>query len=340
MADRNEVARLAGVSGATVSRVYNRPETVSRKTRERVLEAASKLDYHPNVTAGNFVRGITGNVGVVMPYIPGVHIFSPHYFSELLSGIGEVVVQEGRGLMLFFYNPEEDSEEGFDKYFFDGRVDGCILLGTRRNDKALNRLYEKGRKFCLVNNYTDNKNISYVDADNVKGSWQAVKHLIGLGHRKIAFLNGPMDFINSLDRLKGYEKALKEHGIKVPGEYRMEGNYGFKSGRTAGLKILKMKIKPTAVFVSNDRMAAGLLSCLMEKGISVPGDISLVGYDDADIATLVQPVLTTVKVPFFDMGRICAGRFLEVLKGERDSFGTYVDTELAVRDSCRSIKPE
>lgn len=333
MANRNQVAKLAGVSGATVSRVFNNPDSVAPKTREKVLAAAKQLDYHPNITAGNFVRGVAGNIGVVIPYIPKVHIFSAYYFSELLSGIGEILAGERIGLMLFFHDGTNGKE--YDKYFQDGRVDGCILLGTYRDEEQILRIYEKGRRFCLVNNYFKGKDISYIDADNVEGSYKAVKHLVDLGHERIAFLNGPEHFVNSVDRLAGYKKVLKEHGLALRKEYMLKGNYGWKSGYAAGLAVLEMEKTPSAVFAANDRMAAGLIQALKENGKRVPDDVSVVGYDDADIATIVEPALTTVRVPFYEMGRICAQKFIEVLKGRINRFQDRVGTELVIRSSCR-----
>lgn len=328
------MAKKAGVSGATVSRVFNNPRLVSSETREKVIKAAEELNYHPNIIASNFVKGISGNIGVVMPYIPNVHIFSVYYFSELLSGIGETLQQNGYDLILFFHKMDDDGQNDYLTYFKGGKVDGCIFLGTRNDDIGLLALQKTCRKFCLVNNYIQGSGISYVDVDNISGSQSAVRHLLELGHKRIAFLNGPLHFSNSVDRLAGYLKALEEYNIKAEADFLLSGNYGRKSGYNAAGRILQLKNPPSAVFVSNDRMAAGLVQGLKEKGIRVPQDIAIVGYDDSDTATMIEPQLTTVRVPFFELGKRCADEFIKIVSNKsQNSFGIFMKPKLVVRAS-------
>jgi LacI family transcriptional regulator len=340
--NRNDVAKRAGVSGATVSRVFNNPGSVSPETREKVMKACEELNYHPNVIASNFVRGISGNIGVIIPYIPNVHIFSVYYFSELLSGIGEALQQNGYDLLLFFHKTGADTENEYAQYFNGGKVDGCILLGTHRNDFGLIKLRESGCKFCMVNNYIENSGISFIDVDNTKGSRDAVEYLIRLGHREIAFLNGPAHFSNSVDRMKGYTDALGKYDIPLKSEYLLEGNYGKKSGYTAAKKILSLDRRPTAVFAGNDRMAAGLVYGLKEQGVRTPEDIAVIGYDDSDTATLVDPNLTTVHIPFFEIGKRCVEEFIRLIQEPTEaSFEIFVEPELVVRKSSgEALQPE
>jgi len=337
--DRNDVARAAGVSGATVSRVFNSNGAVNPETRERVLRIAAELDYHPNLIASNFVRGVSGNIGVIIPRIPNVHIFSVYYFSVLLSGIGEVLEEKGYNLLLFFYKTDNSGNNDYSGYFKGGKVDGCIFLGTLRNDAGLLKLRDAGYNFCLVNNYMDGSDISYIDADNITGSYEAVSCLIGLGHRKIAFLNGPETYVNSMDRLTGYKKALEENGLPFDGRYVLQGNYGKKSGYTASFEIMRYKEMPTAVFAGNDRMAAGLIRGFKDGGLKIPDDISVAGYDDSDISTVIQPALTTVRIPFYEMGKRCADEFVKQVKGKKGQrFNISVKPELIVRESCAAMK--
>lgn len=333
--NRNDVARRAGVSGATVSRAFNNPESVGENTREKVMKAAVELDYHPNLIASNFVKGVSGNIGVIIPQIPNVHIFSVYYFSELLSGIGESLEEQGYNLMLFFCRTREDGRNDYSGYFKSGKVDGCIFLGTRRNDEGLLHIKEAGYELCLVNNYIEDSEISYIDVDNIDGSYAAVKHLIGLGHRRIAILNGPDTFTNSLDRLAGYKKALEESDIPLDEELIFRGNYGKKSGYNLSNQILSLKRVPTAIFCGNDRMAAGLIQGLNEKDLKIPRDISVVGYDDSDISTIVQPALTTVHIPFYEMGKSCVNEFVSQVKGNKSTgFRVLIKPELIIRGSA------
>ena len=387
MVTRDDVAKLACVSGATVSRVFNNPQSVSQATRDRVLKAAKELNYHPNVIASNFTKGISGNIGVVVPKIPKVHVFSVYYFAELLSGIGEALSEHGYNLVLFFHdissilnrskissgiadtsfdnisssqiitsnseNLASDSENSashlevnnfdnksfiisggnYEKYFTGGKVDGCILLGTYYNDPEIIKLKQRGYKFCLINNYMKDLDINFIDVDNVKGSINAINYLVSLGHKNIAFLNGPAYFINSIDRLKGYKIALESNGISFNKSLVLEGNYGRKSGYYAAKKILKLENRPTAVFVANDRMAVGLIQGLTEANIKVPEDISVLGYDDSDVATLITPSLTTMRISFYELGKRCATEFIKYILNNENIFNIFVEPELVIRKS-------
>ena len=298
------------------------------------MRAAAELNYHPNLIASNFVKGVSGNIGVIIPNIPNVHIFSVYYFSELLSGIGEALEENGYNLMLFFCKADEKGISDYSAYFKSGKVDGCVLLGTRRNDAGILSLQDMGYKFCLVNSYIEGSDISFIDVDNVTGSYEAVNHLISLGHRRIAFLNGPENYTNSIDRLAGYKKALEENKIPFDTKNVILGNYGKKSGYKASGDILKFRKMPTAVFTGNDRMAAGLIQGLTDRGLKIPGDISIAGYDDSDISTIVQPALTTVHIPFFEMGKRCIREFIKQVKGEQSGgFKVLIKPELIVRES-------
>jgi LacI family transcriptional regulator len=336
MANRNDVARAAGVSGATVSRVFAKTGPVADHTRQLVIKTAKELGYSPNIVARNFVKRSSGNIGVVVPMIPKVHIFSVHYFSELLSGIGEALSETGFSLLLMFRKIDAQNVDGFSSFFSGGKVDGCILLGTTSDDRSF--LLEEENHFCLINNYLKNKDISFIDTDNVYGSFTAVSYLRSLGHTKIALLNGPAKFTNSIDREKGYIQALKADKLPILPEFFLEGNYGYKSGVSAADAIIRSKNRPSAVFAANDRMAAGLIAGLKIRDIKVPEDISVVGYDDSDIASTTVPAITTVRVPFYEMGYECGIRFIELIrsKGEK-RFQVFIKPELIIRDSTKKL---
>ncbi len=294
-----------------------------------MLRAAEELDYHPNLIASNFVHGKSGNIAVVIPYIPNVHIFSVFYFSEILSGIGEVLKKNGLGLLLSLHTPGDS----YIDYFRDGRTDGCILLGTRRDDLELINLKEKGCMFCLINNYIPSSGISFIDADNISGSYNAVKFLVELGHREIGFLNGPDYFTNSIDREKGFQKAMDEFGLKIVQSWMLKGNYGKKSGYEAGIELFKEPKLPSAILASNDRMAAGFIQSAKERGLKIPCDISIIGYDDSDICTIVEPQMTSVRIPFYEMGKRCAEKYINMIQNSNESFEVFIETELSIRKS-------
>lgn len=337
------MAKKAGVSGATVSRVFNNPDSVSELTREKVLQAAKELNYHPNIIASNFTKGVSGNIGVVVPRIPKVRILSVFYFAELLNGIGDALSEEGYNLILFYHDlktlPDNLVTGGdYSAYFLGGKVDGCILLGTYSNDPALLKLKKEGYKFCLINNYIENSDISFADVDNINGSLNAVEYLVNLGHKNIAFLNGPMFYINSADRLKGYKIALESNNITFDDRLIFEGNYGRKSGFYAAKRMLDLDKIPSSIFVANDRMAAGLIQGLTEEGVRIPEDISILGYDDSDIATLITPQLTTMNVPFYELGKKCAFEFIRIIRDKKEYFKIIIEPRLVVRKSTALVK--
>jgi LacI family transcriptional regulator len=335
--NRKDVAKLAGVSEATVSRVLNGIGPMKESTRERVMEAAKQLNYELNAVASSFARGKSGNLGVVMPYVPKVHLFSTYYFSEILSGIGDTVRSKGYGLLLLFRDPSAVYD--YVSLFRTQRVDACIILGASSIDSELegiNRLAGERFPFCVMDQRFENPSISVVGADHEQGSYEAVKHLVSRGHRQIGFLNGAPQYSNSSDRMSGYLRALLEAGIKLDESIIYEGNYSRKSGNKAADSVYADLGKLDAIFVSNDRMAIGLMQGLREKGCQLPADLKVVAYDDSDAASLTEPPLTTVKVPFFEMGRLAAERLLTRLTGGDESeivFQETMQTELKIRKS-------
>ncbi|WP_256758898.1 LacI family DNA-binding transcriptional regulator [Cohnella sp. WQ 127256] len=337
MANRKEVAKLAGVSEATVSRVLNGIGPMKESTRDRVLEAAKRLNYELNAVASSFARGKSGNLGVVLPYVPKVHLFSTYYYSELLSGIGEAVRSKGYGLLLLFRDPA--SVYDYISLYRTQRVDACIVLGASAVPSemvGINQLAEERLPFCVMDQRFDNPLVSIVAADHEQGSYEAVKHIINKGYRKIGFLNGSPQYSNSQDRLLGYRRALQEVGIQLDESIRYEGNYSRTSGTQAASTVYRDLNKLDAIFVGNDRMAIGLMQGLRGLGCSLPDDLKVVAYDDSDAASLAEPPLTTVKVPFFEMGRLAAEKLLSQLT-DKDSEVSVINeklqTELIVRKS-------
>jgi DNA-binding LacI/PurR family transcriptional regulator len=336
---RKDVALAAGVSEATVSRVLNGIGPMREDTKQRVLQVVRELNYYPNAIAQSFARRRSGNLGVILPYVPKVHLFSTHYFAEILSGIGEAVQQKGYDLLLLFRSSEQ--EQDYTSLFHTQKVDACIILGSSDSpysEKALQQLWEQNLPFCLVNQHFSKHSFNEIDADHVKGSYDAMQHLLSNGYKRIAFLNGSLQYSNSRDRLEGYQMALKEAGLAFAQERLFMGNYSRTSGMKAAKLIYEQKGNIDAVFAANDRMAIGLMQGLRELGVRAGEDIAIVGYDDSDAAHLSDMPLTTVHVPFYEMGKIAAERLLKQVLGEQEKiiFQEKLATNLVVRKSCGS----
>lgn len=297
-----------------MSRVLNNVGPMKEETRQRVLLAAEQVGYVPNALAQQFARKKSGNIGVVLPFVPKVHLFSSYYFSEILSGIGEMANRFGYNLLLIFRQPGDAKD--YAMLFRTHKVDACIVLGSRdvpEERAALEELQAEGYPFCLVNQRFEGSEFLTVDADHTAGSREAVRHLIGSGRSKIAFLNGPPEYSNSMDRYAGYVTALRENGLKAAEDRVYVGNYSRKSGyllaETIGERIRSGDID--AVFAANDRMAIGLMQGLKEQGIEPGTAYSLIGYDDSDGSRITSPTLSTVAVPFYEMGKLAAEKLLD-----------------------------
>jgi LacI family transcriptional regulator len=346
IASRKEVAELAGVSEATVSRVLNNVGPIKEETKERVMTAALKLGYTPSALAQSFARRRSGNLGVVMPYLPKARLFSAYYFSEILSGIGGKAREEGYDLLMLFRNADESMD--YSELFRMRKIDACIVLGAKEEPgelASLRRLKEEGHPFCLINQHFEGESFHEVDADHVEGSFQAVKHLLKQGFTRIAFLNGPESYSNSRDRLTGYVRALAESGIPLDSSLLFEGNFSRKSGVLAANEMISRLDKIDAIAVANDRMAIGLQHGLQELGILKDQMPAIVGYDDSDVTELTTPALSSVRVPFYELGEIAAAKVLELQGGSpsatfSQTLRIKLPTELVIRASSKSKNPK
>lgn len=303
---RKQVAQEAGVSEATVSRVFSGSTPVQERTRQRVLDAAARLGYVPNELARQLARNRSGNLGVVLPVLPHVKLFSTHYFSEILGGIGAVARERGFDLLLVQHDPADPADH--ELLFRRRKVDALIVLGARGTADELEqvaRLDAAELPFLLVNQRMPGFEHRTVEAAHRTGSRLAAEHLLAAGWRRLAFVNGPADYSNSLDRLRGFCDAT---GETPAGARVLEGTYSATSGRRLADDVAALLRAGTVdgVVAANDRMALGIQQGLRTHGLVAGTDYGLCGYDDSDGASLTEPALTSVAVPFFEMGRLAA----------------------------------
>ncbi len=331
-----EVARLAGVSRSTVSRVINDQPNVRPEVRERVWQIAREVGYQPHAAARSLVTSRTHVIGMLIPEAVTT-LFSDPFFSLLLRGATDACNSHQYQLMLSLLTANADRQEIYQRILRSGYLDGAIVASASLDDPLISDLLRDRIPFVSVGRHP-NKPVHYVDADNVNGARMAVEHLTRLGHRRIATITGPLDMIAGQDRLTGYRQALEARGIPVEEELIVEGDFTEASG-TVGMQRL-LPASPSAVFVASDMMAIGALKALRQADRQVPQDIALVSFDDIPIASAIEPALTTVRQPIERMGSMAVEVLLSVLE---DSSGEealaqriVLPTELVIRASCGS----
>lgn len=309
-----DIAREAGVSVSTVSRVLNNSGYCSPETRERVEKAA--VDYYPNVIAQEMVSGQSRTVGVLVSHTPE-YFFQSSFYSEVLMGVCDALKEKGYHLLLLMNEKKEEVV----KLCYHRQVEGLLLLSANMEENMVEYLQEKKIRFVLVGEYREcEAPVLKVDVDNERYAYEAVDYLIGLGHRRIGMISGPMSNGACFTRLKGYKKALRDHSIPINEEYiRICDSATEREALNAAKKLLYMRPGVTAVFGFNDTVAASVYRAAADLGLSIPEDVSVVGFDDSTIATYVSPPMTTVMQPSYEKGCEAARALLELLENGRVS---------------------
>lgn len=328
MATIRDVARASSVSIATVSRVFNDSPLVSDDTRQRVLEAAARLGYWPNGIARSLITNRTHTLGALLPDLHG------EFFSEVIHGIDLAAREKGFHLLV---SRSSSSADEFTSALrsMRGRVDGLIVMAPDIDTTAVLRQSAGQVVTVLVNPEVAMAGLHAISIGNVDGAQSVVRHLMSLGHRRIATITGPTYNIDARQRLEGWRAALTEAGLEPEPALEFRGDFSEPSGYDAMAELLRIEPRPSAVFVANDYMAIGALGALQDAGVRVPDDIALAGFDDIPMARYLTPPLTTVNVPMLQLGKRAVHLLLD---GERPAAAEGVreelPTTLVVRSSC------
>lgn len=305
----HDVAELAGVSHQTVSRVINNNERVRPETREKVEAAILELGYRPNAIARSMVQGNTHTLGCI----------SPNLTDPVFARIIESAQAEARRLGFFILigsaSTVEEVKPLLDE-LLNRRVDGLIVLNARDDEryKLLEPLAEAGSPIVYVKNSPVEEPVSSVRCDDIKGGYLATKHLLDLGHKKIAIILGPENEQCTSERLEGYQKALAEAGLTISDNLIVKGNWSSQSGSDAVEKLLSRSENFSAIFAQNDRMAAGAIRSIREAGYHIPEDYSVIGYDNGPLASLIDPPLTTIQQPLEHFGKQAANILIKSIQ--------------------------
>lgn len=317
----DDIARLAGVSRTTVSRVLNHKPDVDPATRERILRIIEEQNFVPSTTASGLAGGRSRLIGILIP------AWAWPLIPDLTPGIVEVVKQTPYELVLYSINDEDierDRSEVINRLFATQLTAGLLAIFPARASHHLTRLYKQGFPVVIIDDQ-EAQVTPWVGADNTTGAYSAVRHLLKLGHRRIAHIQGPPEYLVSHDRYSGYRQALLEEGITPDPDLVLVGDFMPPSGYACASKLFELppEKRPTAIFAASDQMAYGALAAAEKYGLSVPRDIALVGFDDDAPSVHTRPALTTVRQPYFEMGQ----RGIELLLSMLDSSGTPVGSK-------------
>lgn len=334
-----EIAELADVSRSTVSRVLNNHPSVRPEVRARVQQVIQEQRYSPRAAARSLASRHTDAVGLLIPRSAAA-IFADPFFPHVIQGITETCSKRGFFLMLSMVTAERE-QDFFERVVAGRHVDGLIMLSSDIDDPILPLLIRDATPLVLVGRHPYLRDVSSADVDNQDGAAQAVRHLIELGHRRIATITGPLNMAAAMDRRDGYKQALAAAAIPIRPELIVEGDFTQSGGYRAMQRLLEMAAPPTAVFAASDPMAAGALRAVHEAGLQVPADISLASFDDLPLAAMITPGLTTVHQPLFELGARAADLLLNRLdqSAEQPPGHARLTTELVVRESTGPLNP-
>src|SRR5262245_14771349 len=324
-----DIARLAGVSVATVSRVVNDRPDVAPETREIVMEHVRALSFSTNRSARALARGRTGLIGLTIPYVLG------DYYASILSGATEALHQQEARAVLCPTRHEHDREAALVERLMRGTTDGAILVLPSESADELGELEAQGFPFVVIDApMALPERIPVVSATHWAGARAATDHLIGLGHRRIAIIAGRDGWVASEERVNGYRAALAGVGVLPSPDMIEKGAFEIVDGLEAGHRLLSLDDPPTAIFACNDNMAVGALRAARELGIRVPEQLSIIGFDDSELSRVSSPALTTVRQPLEEMGRMAVSLLTRLIDGQRvETLRVELATRLVVRES-------
>jgi len=324
-----EVAKLAGVSRSTVSRVVNNQPNVRPEVRLRVQQVVDQTGYQPNVAARSLASQRSNMIGLVIPR--SVHtLFTDPYFPRLTQGVVEASNHHGLTLSLFV---EYDEQTLFPQVTREGLMDGLVVQTATVGNELVTRLSETSMPFIVVGRPHEAVDVSFIDVDNVAGAYNAVTHLIRLGYARIATITGALDTTAGIDRYTGYCEALLERGHSLDDALIAESDFTEAGGYEAVRRVLAQE--PDAIFAASDAMAYGALRALREAGLSVPNDVALAGFDDLPLPGTDPSFLTTVRQPIRRFGSKAVEMLLDIIEhGPNPPRRIIMSTDLVVRVSC------
>jgi len=333
MATLKDVAKKAQVSVSTVSRVINKEPLVKPGTQEKVEAAIAELGYLPNRVAQR-LRSINVKhklIGLVLPDIQ-----NPFYV-DVVRGVEDTASRQNFSVMIGNFDQDEEKERLFLEVLQSESIDGLIIAPSSGKDQHIHRVIEKGYRVVCIDRGLLSADVDVVKVNNEAGAFGAIEYLIGLGHERIAHITGDPSIPTTRERNAGYEAAMSKHGVEIDPELVRSSDSSYVSGARLMKELLKLPTPPTAVFTANNLLTLGALKSIHESKLSIPGDISIVGFDDMYWSVSLNPPLTAVRQSGYDIGRRAAELLVQrIADPSRHVANVVLDTELVVRQSCKA----
>lgn len=333
------MARLANVAPSTVSRVLANSPRISEATKRKVKKAMEELGYHPNLNARSLASQSTQTIGLVMPSSGDV-VFQNPFFPTVLQGISEGAHEKKYALHMTTGKSDKETLEAVVQMVQGKRVDGMILLNSKVEDKVISYLNGRNFPFVLIGKpYKDVEEITHVDNDNFRAMQEATEYLIMHGHHQIAFIGGSLELVVTVERLLGYERALRKAGLELKNEYIIHEEFLREGGQDAVQELMSLANPPTALVVVDDFMALGVLNTLDELGIRVPEDISIVSFNNVLLSEMSKPPLTSVDINIFDLGYQASKNLIQKIENSNEpTKRIIISHKLIERLSCCKLK--
>lgn len=322
-----QVAERAGVSLSTVSRVLNGKASVNKVLKERVEKAVKELNYRPNSVARSLANNRTDSVGVLVPEL------NAPFFGDLMQAVESTLRAADKHVIISVGRNCLETEKDAVEFLISRNCDALIMHAEALSDEYLLELNQSKLPVALVNRQVEGLPEACTSLDNEKGGYLATRHLLELGHQDIAYISGPTDKCDASLRLEGHKRALSEAGLPINPQLIFNGDYSEEDGKIGLLELMARDVPFTALVCANDWMASGAISCARDLGMSLPHDLSVVGFDDVVFAHHVFPRLTTVSNPIAEMAEMSAKYILNKVYGQANNVQLYFEPSLVVRES-------
>lgn len=335
MSTIREVAKIAGVSVTTVSHVINQTRFVAEETEKRVLAAMQELNYRPNTLARSLRRGETHTLGLIVP-----DSANP-FFAEVARLMEEEAFRASYSIILCNSDNDLEKERRYTEVLINKQVDGIIFMACGDDIQSLQELVERKMPAIIVDRLLNQIEVDSVVCDNFQGGYLATKHLLSKGHHKIAIIRGPSNITPSGKRFDGYLQALQEYGISANPSYIKSGDFHPSSGYQATRELLSLPERPDSIFACNDLMAIGVLRAAFEANLRIPEDLSIIGYDNIELATFTQPSITTIAQPIHNLAERAIQLLLHRINNPcSPSIRETLSNQLVIRETTRNTHEE